>query len=60
MACLDPPLQAIPAGSWYCPPCRLLNRNHQNMNEVIDVAVVEDRPNSTDEDRLAENGCTVS
>lgn len=40
MACLDPPLQAIPAGSWYCPPCRLLNRNpNQNMNEAMRLLI---------------------
>ncbi|XP_065202419.1 PHD and RING finger domain-containing protein 1-like isoform X2 [Planococcus citri] len=36
MACLRPPLSAIPAGAWYCPPCVDLHSTPaQNVNEAF-------------------------
>jgi hypothetical protein len=59
MACLSPPLEAVPAGSWYCPPCRLLSNTNQNMREVIDVEVRDGlllAPGGV----LPGNGCQIS
>lgn len=52
MACLNPPLDAIPAGSWYCPPCSELHSVNRNLDEVIHISVGDSQ--------LAVRGCTLS
>lgn len=68
MACLIPPLSAIPAGSWYCPQCMELHSNpSHNMSEVNSIDQqyqVNDSVHSSnflfEEDPCTVNGCTIA
>lgn len=66
MACLRPPLSAIPAGAWYCPPCMdLHSAPAQNVNEVNNIETQYDIQHTfymhiLEEEPCPVNGCTIS